>query len=68
MSNIKGIVYTEDRLLYFVTDALEECNFDNEGNLLHYKDIHGYECWQFFDKKGKIVRSCDNEGHEFFYD
>lgn len=67
MSKIKGIIYTKDHLLYLVTVAGEECNFDNEGNLLHYKDLYGYECWQFFDETGKIIRSCDSEGHHFSY-
>ena len=41
--------------------------FDERGNLIHFKDSSGYEYWQEFDKNNNEIHYKDSDGSEYWY-
>lgn len=42
--------------------------YDENGNLIHYKEINGAEWWKEYDEKGKEIHYKDNTGFEYWYE
>ncbi len=42
--------------------------YDNNGNLIHYKNNSGYEVWNKYDDKGNKIYEKDSDGLESWYE
>ena len=49
-----------------MTKHLQE--YDDNGNLIYYKDPSGYEEWWEYDKKGNCIHSKDSTGYEEWWE
>ena len=38
--------------------------FDDDGNLIHYRDSNGYEVWREYNDSGQEIHSRDSSGYE----
>ena len=59
----------------FKHDKLIQLNFpdividyDDKGNMIHYKKSSGYERWCEFDNKGKLIHYKNSNGFEIWYE
>ena len=41
--------------------------YDENGNLVHYKDSIGYEVWKEYDKNGHLIHYKDSYGNDAWY-
>lgn len=41
-------------------------DFDDKGNIIHFKNNRGVEWWQDFDDNGNIIHFKNNEGKEIY--
>ena len=39
--------------------------YDENGNLIHYKNSNGFEEWYEYDENGNIIHIKDSDGFEF---
>ena len=42
--------------------------FNDEGNLIYFKDSKGNEIWREYDNKDNLIHSKDSKGYESWYD
>lgn len=40
--------------------------YDQNGNLIYFKDSDGFECWFEFNSNNKLIHSKDSDGYEFW--
>ena len=45
-------------------EVLSISEYDNNGNLIHYKNSNGYEYWKEYDSNGNLIHSKDSDGKE----
>ena len=38
--------------------------YDENGNVVHYKDSNGYESWREYDTNGNLIHYKDSNGNE----
>ena len=41
--------------------------YDENNNLIHYKDALGFENWYKYDENNRIINSKDSKGYEEWY-
>lgn len=41
--------------------------YDDNGNLIYYKDINGYEYWREYDSENRVIHFKDHE-EEYFWE
>ena len=53
-----------------VNKVLDDCQveYDNNGNLIRYKDSNGYEQWYDYDENGNCIHNKDSNGFEYWND
>ena len=49
-------------------EVLSISEYDNNGNLIHFKDSDGYESWKEYDRNGNKIHSKDSDGKEKWYE
>ena len=51
-----------------VNKVLDDCQveYDNNGNLIHYKDSKGFEEWYDYDENGNLIHYKDSNGCELW--
>ena len=45
-------------------EVLSISEYDNNENLIHYKNSNGYEYWKEYDSNGNLIHSKDSDGYE----
>ena len=45
---------------------MEKREYDEKGNLVHFKNYDGYEQWREYDDKGNLVHFMDSDGREWW--
>lgn len=45
-------------------EVLSISEYDNNGNLIHYKNSNGYEYWKEYDSNGNLIHSKYSDGYE----
>ena len=38
--------------------------YDENGNVIHYKDSNGFESWREYDENGNLIHYKDSNGNE----
>ena len=40
--------------------------YDEKGNLIHYRDSDGYEYWREYDKNGNEILIRNSDGYDYW--
>lgn len=46
----------------------EQFEYDENGNIVHYKNSNGYEYWREYDSNNNLIHSKDSDGEEYYYE
>ena len=49
-------------------EVLSISEYDNNENLIHFKDSDGYEYWKEYDSNGNLIHYKDSDGDEKWYE
>ena len=49
-------------------EVLSISEYDNNENLIHFKDSDGYEYWKEYDSNGNQIHYKDSSGEEYWHE